>query len=119
MWRIPVGHTTGIILNEKGRITCYVLNGKCTFEYSHWEYAIFVDDDNKNNDVATWKEFRAKEQLSINKIGFAKCNASREETNAPQTAWYRITNTGNSELLLYVVDADKTWLSRNLPEIDV
>ena len=117
LWRIPAGHTTGMIPNERGRVTCYVLNGKCTFEHSHWEYAVFIDDDNEDNDVATWKEFNEKEQVSINAIGFAECNDSREETNAPQTAWYKITNTGKSNLLLYVVDAEKTRYTSYAPLI--
>lgn len=105
LWRIPVGQTTGIIPNEEGRVTCYVLKGKCSFEHSHWEYAIFVDED---EDEATWKEFCETEQLSKDKIGFAKSNHKREDTIAPQMSWYRITNTGKSDLLLYLVDANKT-----------
>lgn len=105
LWRIPVGKTTGVISNESGRVTCYVLNGKCSFENSHWEYIIFIDDDNENTDEATWKEYKETENLSIYKFGFARCNKRREETKAPQTAWYKITNTGKSDLLLYVVDA--------------
>ena len=118
LWRIPVGQDTGLITNEKGRVTCYVLKGKCKFENSYWECAKFVCDDDYNGE-AKWKELKEEELLSKEQFGFAESNDKREETKAPQDAWYKITNTGKSDLLVYVVDADRAQYIYYAPLIGI
>ena len=103
LWRIPAGCSTGIIPNEHGRVACFVLKGKCRFESSRWDYGIFDDDKD-----ATWKEMKSVEDLKIYDVGCTKSNIQREETQAPQTAWYKMTNTGKSDLLLYVIDDERS-----------
>lgn len=112
LWRIPPGCSTGIITNEHGRVACFVLKGKCSFEASEWEYARHY-----SKRKAFWKEFKSKENLAINDIGFTKSNRPREDTQAPQAAWYRMTNTGKSDLLLYVTDDARTEHIRYAPLI--
>ena len=112
LWRIPAGCSTGIIQNEEGRVACFVLKGKCLFESSRWEYARFYPKKRAN-----WKEMRGEENLGLNDVGFAKSNMQREETKAPKTAWYKMTNTGKSELLLYVTDAERTEYTSYAPLI--
>lgn len=116
LWRIPAGQSTGMVPNKGGRVTCYVLTGECSFECSHWVYGFFVDG---NNDEAMWKEYKEIEQLSKDQLGFARCNDTREETEAPQTAWYKLTNTGNTDLYLYVVDAAVTEYVEYAPLIGI
>ena len=114
LWRIPAGHSTGRIPNEDGRVTCYVLSGECSFEHSYWRYGIFVDE---NEDEAMWKESKEIEHLAKDQLGFVECNDKQEETNAPENAWYKLTNTGKTELLLYVVDAENTKYVEYVPLI--
>lgn len=114
LWRIPAGRSTGIIWNEKGRVTCYVLKGRCSFEKSRWEYGIFDDDEE-----VSWKEQKEAKMLSANQASFAKSNDWREETTAPQTAYFKVTNTDKSDLLLYVVDAEKTEYVSYAPVIGI
>ena len=112
LWRIPAGCSTGVIPNERGRVTCFVLKGKCRFETSEWDYAIFGDDED-----ASWKEMKGTENLRVNDVGFTKRNIPWKETQAPQTAWYRMTNTGKSDLLLYIIDDVKTEIISYAPLI--
>ena len=118
LWRIPAGNSTGQILNEKGRVTCYVIKGKCTFECSQWQYGYFIDDED-NGEEAKWKERKEVELLSKDQFGFSESNDKREETAAPQDAWYKITNTGKTDLLVYVVDADKAKTLSYAPLIGI
>ena len=94
LWRIPVGCSTGCLTNENGRVTCKVLKGKCVFESSRWDYAIYND-----NEEPEWKESRKSEYMKINNTCFSKGNLKRDDTEAPQSAWYRITNTGKWQQL--------------------
>lgn len=118
LWRIPAGNSTGMIPNETGRVTCYVIKGKCTFECSLWHYGYFVDDEDNGEEVK-WKERKEIEQLTEDQFGFSESNDKREETKAPQDAWYKITNTGKSDLLVYVVDADRAQYIPYAPLIGI
>ena len=110
LWRIPAGCSTGIIPNEDGFVSCFVLKGKCLFETSVWEYACHY-----RKRKAFWKEFKSSEVLKIKDVGFTKRNIQWKETQAPQAAWYRMTNTGKSDLLLYVTDDARTEHIRYAP----
>ena len=103
LWRIPVGCSTGKLINKKGRITCTVLKGKCKYESSKWEYAVFDD-----NDDATWREIKRCDYMRINDTAFSKNNYKEDDVAEPPDAWYEITNVGKSDLLMFVTDAAKT-----------
>lgn len=118
LWRIPAGNSTGLIPNETGRVTCYVIEGKCTFECSQWQYGYFIDDED-NGEEAKWKELKEVEQLTKDRFGFSESNDKREETTAPHNAWYKIANTGKTDLLVYVVDADKAKTLSYAPLIGI
>ncbi|MCI6860716.1 MAG: hypothetical protein MR860_01785 [Prevotella sp.] len=105
LWRIPVGCSTGVLINEDGRVTVIVMKGKCLFEKSCWSYYCEYIEDTEAEE-ATWHENVTKDNLIINQSGFSKSN-SHNETEAPHKAWYKMTNTGKSDLLVYVVDANR------------
>ena len=66
-----------------------------------------------------WKERKEFKQLKKDQFGFSERNDKREETTAPQDAWYKITNTGKTDLLVYVVDADKAKTLSYAPLIGI
>lgn len=81
------------------------MKGKCLFEKSCWSYYCEYIEDTEAEE-ATWHENVTKDNLIINQSGFSKSN-SHNETEAPHKAWYKMTNTGKSDLLVYVVDANR------------
>lgn len=99
-WRIPVGCNTGRV-SVFGRVSCYVMNGKCHYESSRWDYAAYYP-----RKKAAWHEQKTKIDLKINQSGFIKKNRASEEVKEPATAWFKLTNTGKSDLLVFVVDAE-------------
>lgn len=95
--RVPSGCNTG--KNEiKGRLSCFVVKGKCEFNASEWQYGIFHPKRK-----AEWREIKTKVNLKIYQSKFVKKNHI-EEIQTPSEAWFQITNIGKSDLLVYVVD---------------
>ena len=95
--RVPSGCNTG--KNEiKGRLSCFVVKGKCELKASEWQYGVFHPKRK-----AEWREIKTKINLKIYQSKFVKKNHIKEIQN-PSEAWFQITNIGKSDLLVYVVD---------------
>lgn len=101
LWRIPKGCGTGIIYIEDNYCRFTVLKGKCLIESEFWKYERY------QKKKPSWLKFQNKKELTIYQSATARCNRKEKELEAPQKAWFQITNMGKSDLLLFVVDTSK------------
>jgi hypothetical protein len=53
-------------------------------------------------------EEKSQYELRINKSAFSRKNRNTRDIEAPSDAWYQITNTGKSDLLVFVADQSLT-----------
>lgn len=104
LWRIPIGCTTGKVKNVEGRVSVYVIKGRCLYESSRWDHAIYYPEKR-----ASWKEKHDKIFLKGNSVEFHKGSYKRKKDGTIiKSSWFQLTNIGKSELLVLVIDANKT-----------
>ena len=101
LWRIPKGCVTGIIDVVDDYCCFTVIRGKCCIESEFWRY------ERVEKKKQSWQQFKDKNDLTIYQSATARCNRKEKELEAPQKAWFQITNMGKSDLLLFVVDTSK------------
>ena len=101
LWRIPKGCRTGVIDVVDDFIYFTTLKGKCYLESEYWKYERVVKKK------PSWNNYKNKEELRIYKSAVARCNSDEKDLDAPQKAWFQITNVGKSDLLLFVVDTSR------------
>ncbi|MBR1469290.1 MAG: hypothetical protein IJ605_04180 [Prevotella sp.] len=101
LWRIPKGCNTGVTEVEDDQIYFTTLKGKCSIESEYWQYERVVKKK------TSWNNYKTIEELRIYKSAVARCNREEKDLDAPQKAWFQITNVGKSDLLLFVVDTSR------------
>ena len=96
---LPAGCSTGKVFHKEGNICFYVLKGKCLYNDLYWDYGAFYPKRKEK-----WNEMKSECELRINKSAFSRKNRHTRDIEAPTDAWYQITNTGKSDLLVFVAD---------------
>lgn len=100
LMRVPVGCSTGKIYHKKGNICLYILYGKCCYSDSHWDYCAIYPKRK-----AKWNENSHQCDLKYNQSACSFKNRYTEgNIEPPSDAWYQLTNTGKSELVVFVAD---------------
>lgn len=97
------GCSTGKVHHKEGNICFYVLKGKCHYNDLYWDYCAF---NLKRKEK--WNEMKSECELRINKSAFSRRNRHTRDIEAPSDAWYQFTNTGKSDLLVFVADQSLT-----------
>lgn len=100
---LPAGCSTGKVFHKKGNICFYVLKGKCHYNDLYWDYCAFYPKRKEK-----WNEMKSECELRINKSAFSGMNRHTRDIEAPSDAWYQFTNTGKSDLLVFVADQSLT-----------
>lgn len=100
---LPAGCSTGKVFHKEGNICFYVLKGKCHYNDLYWDYGAFYPKRKEK-----WNEKKSQYELRINKSAFSRKNRNTRDSEAPSDAWYQITNTGKSDLLVFVADQSLT-----------
>ena len=100
---LPAECSTGKVFHKEGNICFYVLKGKCLYNDLYWEYGVFYP-----RRKAKWNEMKSQYELRYNKSAFSRKNRHTRDIEAPTDAWYQITNTGKSDLLVFVADQSLT-----------
>ena len=100
---LPAGCSTGKVFHKEGNICFYVLKGKCLYNDLYWDYAAFYPKKK-----AKWNEMKSQYDLRFNKSAFSRKNRHTRDIEAPTDAWYQFTNTGKSDLLVFVADQSLT-----------
>ncbi len=100
---LPVGCSTGKVFHKEGNICFYVLKGKCHYSDLYWDYCAFYPKRKEK-----WNEMKSQYELRFNKSAFSRKNRHTRDIEAPSDAWYQITNTGKSDLLVFVADQSLT-----------
>lgn len=100
---LPVGCSTGKVFHKEGNICFYVLKGKCHYSDLYWDYCAFYPKRKEK-----WDEMKSQYELRFNKSAFSRKNRHTRDIEAPSDAWYQITNTGKSDLLVFVADQSLT-----------
>ena len=100
---LPAECSTGKVFHKEGNICFYVLKGKCHYNDLYWEYGVFYP-----RRKAKWNEMKSQYELRYNKSAFSRKNRYTRDIEAPTDAWYQITNTGKSDLLVFVADQSLT-----------
>ena len=103
LWRVPVGSSIKKQVGNDSRISIEDLGGRCRIKTSHWAYGIFYPDKE-----ASWRESCEVLNLCANKSAYVEGNEDWHDSVPPEVAYFEITNTGKSEVLLYVTDANDT-----------
>ena len=96
---VPVGCSTGKIYHKKGNICLYVLKGKCSYTDFYWDYCAIYPKRK-----AKWNENNSQCDLRFNQSTCSRKNRYSGDLDAPSDAWYQLTNTGKSELVVFVAD---------------
>ena len=99
LMRVPVGCSTGKIYHKKGNICVYVLKGKCSYTDFYWDYCAIYPKRK-----AKWNENSNRCDLRFNQSTCSRKNRYSGDLDAPSDAWYQLTNTGKSELVVFVAD---------------
>ena len=99
LMRVPVGCSTGKIFHKKGNICLYVLKGKCSYTDFYWDYCAIYPKRK-----AKWNENSSQCDLRYNQSTCSFKNRYTYDLEAPSDAWYQLTNTGKSELVVFVAD---------------
>lgn len=100
---LPAGCSTGKVFHKEGNICFYVLKGKCHYSDLYWDYCAFYPKRKEK-----WNEMKSQYELRFNKSAFSSKNRHTRDIEAPSDAWYQITNTGKSDLLVFVADQSLT-----------
>ena len=100
---LPTGCSTGKVFHKEGNICFYVLKGKCLYNDLYWDYGATYPKRKEK-----WNEEKSQYELRINKSAFSRKNRNTRDIEAPSDAWYQITNTGKSDLLVFVADQSLT-----------
>ena len=100
---LPAGCSTGKVFHKEGNICFYVLKGKCHYNDLYWNYCAFYPKRKEK-----WNEMKSQYDLRFNKSAFSRKNRYTRDIEAPSDAWYQITNTGKSDLLVFVADQSLT-----------
>lgn len=99
MIRIQVGCSTGKLYHKRGNICLYILYGKCYYTDFHWDYSAIYP-----HRKAKWNENSSQCNLKYNQSTCSRKNRYTGDIEAPSDAWYQLTNTGKTDLLVFVAD---------------
>lgn len=110
---LPAGCSTGKVFHKEGNICFYVLKGKCHYNDLYWDYGALYPKRK-----AKWNEMKSQHELRYNQTAFSRKNGYTCDIEAPTDAWYEITNTGKSDLLVFVADQSLTERKELYPKTE-